>query len=286
MKKILYNTIIVAVAAMTVSCGDSSIPDFNEEYSAVRFAGIAPDPDFRNHQVELTIYNFSFVNVPEASSYLYEIPVYLIGKELKNDTKVNFEIDAEASTAPEGSYEIVSAMIPAGSRNGSIAVRLFKTPELEGEVTYALSFHLLPSEGLNIGDSRYLTSRLVWNNNLPLPTHNNIIRSYNFLMAGTPSFSSTSAAYMSTNGLLAIVAALGWDDWDDPVAHPGQYNNATTYMSYKYLPRYSYIYLNNIYMVYSRMVGEWLDNYEKEHGEPLLHNGGLLEGQPVKSRFN
>ncbi len=284
MKKFFYNSLIVATAVMMASCGDSSIPEFNEEYTAIRFTGLNSDPDYGNYLSGTITYNFSFIDEPTSDTYLYEVPVYLVGKYLNKDTKVNFEIDAENSTAPEGSYEIVSAMIPAGERNGAIAIRLFKTPELEGDVSYSLSLHLLPSDELNTGDSRYLTCHLSWNNDLPLPTHNHHKYSYNFLMAGTPNFQSTSNAYMSTNGLLAIVAALGWNDWDDPVAHPGQANNAT-YLYYKYLPRYAYIYVNSVYMIYSRKVGEWLDQYEKEHGAPLLHNGGLLEGQPVKARY-
>lgn len=286
MKKVIYNAFIAATAVMAVSCGDSSIPDYNDEYTAVRFAGISPDPDFSNHDGRVTYYAFSFVDEPEADTYLYEIPVYLTGRDLDADTRINYEIDTETTTAPADSYEVVSAVIPAGQRNGAITVRIVKTDELQGEVTYTLALRLLPSDELMTGDSRYLNSRLAWSNNLPFPAHNNLVRSYNMLIDGTPSFSSTSKNYMSTNGLMAIVGALGWNDWDDPVAHPGQYNNATTYGSYKYLPRYSYIYLNNIYMVYSRMVGEWLDEYEKQHGAPLLHNGGLLDGQPVKARYN
>ncbi len=286
MKKFICNAIIAAVSALIVSCGDSSIPCYNEEYTAIRFAGVAPDPDYGNSNGGLAMYDFSFVTEPEADTYLYEIPVYLTGKELEKDTEVNYETDTEKTTAPEGSYETVSAMIPAGKRNGSIAVRLIKTEELQGEMTYTLALRLLPSDELMVADSYYLNCRLTWSNNLPLPTHNNHVRSYNMLIAGTSTFSSTSKTYMSTNGLMAIVAALDWNDWDDPVAHPGQNNNATTYYSYKYLPRYNYIYLNSIYVVYSRMVGEWLDEYEKQHGTPLLHNGGLLDGQPVKARYN
>lgn len=270
---------------MMASCGDSSIPAYNDEYTAVRFAGVTPDPDYGNNTGGVTLYNFSFVDEPGADSYVYQIPVYLTGKNLAKDTKVSYQIDAEHTTAPAGAYEIVDASIPAGERNGFISVRLVKTPELEGETAYTLALQLVPSSELMVGDSRYLNSRLSWSNNLPLPTHRNHVYSYNFLMDGAPSYMSTSSAYMSTNGLLAIVAALGWDDWDDPEAHPGQYNNATTYYSYKYLPRYSYIYLNNVFMVYSRMVGEWLEQYEQEHGAPLLHNGGALEGQPVRARY-
>lgn len=285
MKNFIYNTMIAATAVMVVSCGDSSIPDYNGDYTAVRFAGVSPDPDYGNNSGGVTYYNFSFVDEPEADTYLYDIPVYLTGRDLDADTRVSYEIDIDNTTAPAGSYEVVGAMIPAGKRNGAITVRLVKTDELQGEVTYTLALRLLSSDELMTGDSRYLNSRVTWSNNLPLPTNTQHIRSYNMLIAGHPTATSTASTYMSTNGLMAIVAAMDWNDWDDPVAHPGQYNNAA-YGNYKYLPRYSYIYLNNIYMVYSRMVGEWLDKYEKQHGAPLLHNGGLLDGQPVKARYN
>ena len=284
MKRIIYTALFAAAAVTTVSCGDSSIPGFNADYNSVRFAGISPDPDFGNNSGGVTRYNFSFVEHPESDEYVYEIPVYVSGNLLEKDTEVNYEVDVENTTAPDGSYVIESAMIPAGERSGAISVRIYKTDELQDEVTYTLALSLLPSSELMISDNRYISGRLTWSNNLPLPTHNHHKYSYNFLMAGTPSFSSTSDAYMSTNGLLAIVAALGWDDWDDPEAHPGQ-SNTDAYNNYKYLPRYSFIYLNNIYMIYSRMVNEWLVEYEQEHGQPLLHNGGELIGQPVEARY-
>lgn len=277
---------IVAVSAMVVSCGDSSIPVYNEQYNAVRFAGVIPDPDSGNNESGITYYNFSFVEEPGAETHLFEIPVYVTGKGMPEDTKVGYEIDTDNTNAPDGSYEILSASIPQGECKGSIVVRLIKTPELEGEVTYTLALRLVASDELMLGDSRYVNSRMTWSNNLPFPNHNNLVRSYNMLIAGMPVATSTSKNAMSTNGLMAIVGALGWDDWDDPDAHPGlRVNNSETYGYYKYLPQYSMIYLNSVYIVYSRQVGEWLENYEKEHGAPLLHNGGVLEGQPVRARY-
>lgn len=286
MKKLIYNALIAAIAVMTASCGDSSIPTFDDEYTAVRFAGVYPDPDYGNNSGNITRYNFSFVDQPQYDTYLFEIPVYVSGNALSKDTNVNYEIDTENTTAPVGSYEIVSAVIPAGERNGTITVRINKTAELQGEVSYTLVVRLLPSDELMTGDSRYLTGMLTWSNNLPLPPHNNLIRTYHMLIAGEANFVSTSAANITTNGLSAIVGALGWNDWDDPEAHPGQANNNATYAYYKYLPRYTYIYATGIYVIYSRMVGEWLQEYEKEHGAPLLHNGGKFDGQPVKARYN
>lgn len=276
----------MAAAMMMTACGDSPVPEYNEEYTAIRFAGVTPDPDYDYNSDNITRYNFSFVDHPEDETFAYQIPVYLTGKYLTKDTRIGYEVDAENTTAPANSYQIESAVVPAGERNGYITVKLVKTEELQGDVTYSLALRLLPSAELKLSDKRYLNCRLEWTNNLPLPTHNNHLRSYNMLIAGMANFASTSNACLSTNGLLAIVAALGWNDWDDPVAHPGQYNNATTYYSYKFLPRYSYIYVNNIYMVYSRMVGEWLEKYEAEHGAPLLHNGGKLDGKPVQARYN
>ena len=104
------------------------------------------------------------------------------------------------------------------------------------------------------------------------------------LIKGMRSFVSTSKACYSPNAMRAIVGATGWNDWDSYEVHGAKYNNPTTYKSYKYLPRYSWIYADNSYKGYAAKLKDWLKAYEESHGEPLLHDAGSLKGKPVQAR--
>ena len=286
MKKILNIMLLAAAAVAATSCGDASIPVFNSDYNAVRFTGIAGDPDYASYNSadRLSYYNFSFVEAPEATEYVYNIPVYISGMVSDKDSVVNFEVDAENTTAPEGSFEVVSAMIPAGERIGAIAVRIFRTEELF-EQSYTLALHLLPSDDLQTSDSRYLDTRFTWNSVIPFPPNNNYNRTYNLIIKTPVAETSTSAVYISANALLAIVAATGWDDWDTPENHPDFPSTSATYWAYKYLPHYAVVYTSGAYKAYSLKVSKYLEQYEREHGEPLLHDSGTLAGEPVEARY-
>ena len=104
------------------------------------------------------------------------------------------------------------------------------------------------------------------------------------LIAGEASFISTSLNSYSTSAHLAIVDALGWDDWGDATVHGSQANPVTMDNAYNYLPRYTWIYTGDLYKAYAKKLDDYLKAYEAEHGTPLLHDGGKLIGQPVQAR--
>ena len=279
--------LFAAFAATAISCGEAAIPEFDAAFNSVRFAGVSgADPDYAsyNSSDRLSYYNFSFIDVPDATEYVYDIPVYISGVVFDRDVTVNFEVDAENTSAPEGSYEIVSAVIPAGKRIGALSIRIFRTPELM-EQSYTLALHLLPSDELQTSDSRFLNTRFSWNCLIPFPPNNNYNRTYNLIIKSPVAETSTSAAYISANALLAIVAATGWDDWDTPENHPDWPSTSGTYWTYKYLPHYAVVYTSGAYKAYSLKVSKYLEQYEREHGEPLLHDSGTLIGQPVEARY-
>jgi hypothetical protein len=268
----------------TIACSSDDIDTYDAGYNAIRFVGFTTDADEKGYYAtNSTYYSYSFSDTPLAESYDYDIPLYVIGKTADVDREVNYQIDKEASTAPEGSYEILSASVPAHEQIGTLRVRIANADEL-ADKSYTLVIKLVANEDFRASDEMpYLTTQLSWNNSLPLPTHANLIRTYNMLIAGMSSFVSTSAACLSTNALKAIVAATGWNDWDDATKHT--INNAsTTYKYYKYLPRYTAIYVGDAYKAYALILRDYLAAYEQEHGTPLLHDSGSLIGQPVTAR--
>jgi hypothetical protein len=104
------------------------------------------------------------------------------------------------------------------------------------------------------------------------------------LINSSLSFSSNSNKNYSTSAHLAIVDALGWDDWGNAEVHGTQANTAAYDNFYNYLPRYTWIYTGDLYKAYAKKLDDYLKAYEAEHGAPLLHDGGNLNGQPVQAR--
>lgn len=281
---------MVATALFTVSCNKEEVSTFEQAKASVRFASV------KVYAEELTIggssydenyggylYNgYSFLDSPLEDSHQVDLPLVLIGKTDKKDREVMYEIDEE-STAPKGSYEVLKAVIPADSIYGYIRLKIYND-EVLVDSTYELIVRLKPSNDLGVGPSQYVTDKFSWSNQIPEPPHNHLVRTYNMLIKGMRSFVSTSRQCYSPNGLRAIVAATGWNDWDNQEVHGVKYNNPTIYKSYKYLPRFTWIYADKSYLSYAMLLDRWLKKYEKEQGKPLLHNAGALKGKPVEAR--
>ncbi len=287
MKKIIGIFALGALFALT-ACDKDDIDIYAEDKAAVRFLASslsqsenAMGGNSYSASDEAVFESYSFIENSFASSYEYSIPLALIGKTVDYDRQVSYVIE-ETSTAPEGSYEVTEAVIPAGEKYGYIKVNLKNTEELSTE-TYELWISLRGNDQLAEGPDEYVWAHLSWNSQIPEPPHNYLKRTYNMLVKGMSSFISTSLACYSPNALRAIVAATGWNDWDDYSVHGYKYNSAS-YKSYKYLPRYNMIYSDNSYKAYAAMLKDWLKQYEEEHGTPLLHDAGNLKGQPVEAR--
>ncbi len=288
MKKIIGLIAFGALFALT-ACDRDDIDTYAEDKAAVRF--LASSLSRSENTIGGNSYvasdravheSYSFINNNWVTAYEYTIPVALIGKTVDYDRQVSYTIE-ETSTAPEGSYEVTESVIPAGEKYGYIKVNLKNLEELNTE-TYELWISLTGNDQLAEGPADYIQAHLSWNNQIPQPTHTYHIRTYNMLVKGEASFISTSLNSYSPNALRAIVAATGWDDWDDYSVHGSKYNNATTYKGYKYLPRYNMIYSDNSYKAYAAMLKDWLKKYEEENGSPLLHDAGGSKGKPVEAR--
>ena len=260
MKKFIYLSVLAA-AICAISCETDEIPTYDAAYDAVRFTGIVggnrgqgdPDGALFTSSDSCSRYTYSFIDTPLADSYDFELPVYLIGNPSSKDRTVGYEVDPELTNAPDGTYEILSATIPAGAVVGAIRIRLQNV--VPDEESYAIALRLKPSDELMVGNAKYLKTILSWNNSIPWPSHAQHIATYN--------------------------------DWDDRSVHGAYYNNPTTYKGYKYLPRYAVLsaMMGNAQMAYALVIAEYLEQYKAEHGgQPLLHDAGAKKGQPVTAR--
>ena len=290
MRKIIYQSMMLAVMAfMAISCSTDDIDTYLVEENSIRFPGVTGGTNGDtyysgyNSSDRLFYGSYSFIENPTAEWEEYLIPLNVIGTISDVARTVNVQVVEEGTTAPQSAYEIVEAVIPAGEREGFIRVKIANTPELQSQ-TYQLKLTLQESADFKLGPKEYLNAMLMWNSILPAPTNNNLKRSYNMLIHSSLAFTSTSLNNYSTSAHLAIVDALGWDDWGDATVHGTQANTANYDNYYNYLPRYTWIYTGDLYKAYAKKLDDYLKAYEAEHGSPLLHDGGNLKGQPVQAR--
>lgn len=242
------------------------------------------EPKGYNSDSDLFFASKSFMDDPLAEEAVYDVPVMLIGKPTDYDRKIPFEIDTEKSNVSSDYYEIIEAVIPANQYQGYIRFKLKNSEEFEEYITYTLYLKLISSDEFSTKTTKYLKASLSWNK-LPVPPQNaRLIRTYNMMIAGASNFISTSLNYYSPRALQTIVEATGWNDWDDYDIHGVQYNSEA-FQSYKFLPRYDFIYTDKSYMGYAEQVGKYIEKYNNEHPDkPLIHDAGLLVGQKIEAR--
>jgi hypothetical protein len=275
------------------SCSKDDIDTYNDIYNAVRFANDNFDSGVVGYygyeakgydaETQRFLASYSFIDTPFAESATYDLPLTLIGKASTSDRKVEYTVDTSLTNAPTGSYEIMDAVIPADSVKGYIRVKLMNADVLQ-DSTYVLAITLKGSDQLNLGPKEYLKATLSWNSMIPAPKSTNLIRTYNMLIKSTLSFVSTSASTFSPRALKTIVAALGWNNWDDVSIHGSKANTASMGY-YKYLPRYTWIYVDNTYKAYAAKLAEYISTYNTEHPDaPLIHDAGSLKGQAIVAR--
>lgn len=283
MKKILKTIGIVFSIFLIYSCEKDNIPYYKDMYNAVRF----PKEATEGFDIESSYYYsaFTFIEHPFDEYAICTLPIHLIGNLSTIDRKVNYKVDNEKSNAPEGSYEILDATIPAKSASGTINIKVYNTTELtEDEKTYELYLTLENSEDLAAGPGDYIRASLSWNNMIPAPLTNNHVRVYNMLIKSSLAFTSTSRNNYSPIALKTIVTALNWNNWDDKEAH-SEYPYPSSYFTYKYLPDYRLVYTDGTYKAYAARLDEYIKKYNKEHpNSPLLHDAGALKDQPIEAR--
>jgi len=277
MKKLNQIILVSLLTWMISGCSKEEIPYYDSARDAVRFEN---NSRYGYDATTATLYkSYSFCEAPLDEYTIFSIPLGLVGNKSDKDRTVACVVDAELSTAPANLYEILDATIPADSLTGQVRVKIYNPTD---EETYTLVLRLGTSPDLEAGPAAYLKASLSWNNTIPEPSNNNVVRTYNMLIKSTLAFTSTSKANYSPAALKLIVAAFGWNDWNDPAAHP-EYPYAASYFLYPYLPDYRIVYAELTYASYAANLGKYIANYNLTH-EPLRHDAGGLIGQPIEAR--
>lgn len=285
MKKILIKFgALMMLLLVTSSCKTDDISFYNEEYNAVRFpVSTIATWEPTGYQSGMFYAAYSFIETPFLEYDTYDIPVMLIGNASTHERTVAYRVDEEKTTAPAGSYQILEAVIPPDTTVGYIRVQINNAEELN-DSTYELYLTLRESDQLSLGPNEYINAVLSWNNAIPMPSNSNHVRTYNMLINSSLNFVSTSNANYSPSALKAIVAALGWTDWDDQQKHGSKYNPPSV-GSYKYLPRYSMIYNDSSYKSYALKLANYIKAYNEANSDaPLRHDAGGLKGQLIEAR--
>ena len=167
MKKIVTKSILAlsCFCLCFTSCRKEEIPYFDSQYNAVRFNKT------NEYDTETNIFkgNYSFLENPFDEYGEYELPLILVGNVSAEDRIVNYEINKQETTAPQNSYEITAALIPANSLKGIIKIRLFNTEEIQNGASYKLYIQLKESSTLGLGPKEYITATLSWNSNIIAP---------------------------------------------------------------------------------------------------------------------
>lgn len=311
--KTQINKLLFAIGLSIVAgaCGKENIPTYDNTYNAIRFLDLDEIAKFfdreeidRQDQTfnyygndSLFQTTYSFISDPMASSKEMFMPVIVTGKAADYDRKIAYRVIEEKTTAPTDSYEITGAVIPAGALYGFLRVNVKNAPELADQ-SYLLQIKLQASDEMMLGPEDLLKGQFSWNADLPpIPMNANYTASFNLLIQSPVASTSTTAAYYNISAHKVILAATGWDFWDDRTkamkkyGTPGAIGYYATY-KYPYMPRRNFLMQGDYNKVFAAKIADYIEAYNKEHPEaPLLHDAGIdpdkpnpLAGQPIEAR--
>ena len=285
MKTPLKLVLLTLIAFTFGSCRQSEIPNYDARYNAVRFPYRTQEksnkePAGYSVDRQAFLVSYSFFGNETAPGHTLSIPLYLIGYESDQDRQVRVEPVKDEFTAPLDGVVVKEAVIPAKSSVGHLLVEVKNLPVLRKQNVEAV-YRIVSSDDLQAGPLQHSKVILSWGIRLPQPTSEDYIETYNLLIDAAPSPADRTLDYFSLNALEVIVHALGWTDWDSKEKHGKQYNTD----GYKYLPYVGYIDRK------SRALARTIDDYIREYNTknpdaPLVHDGGKLQGQPIRARLN
>ena len=251
------------------SCEKDELMKFEESSQYVVFPGLGDSGKYPGYNSTLREYtvDFSFLSVEMGTpSAIVKLPVRIMGFPVDYDREVGIKVvDDTVTTATSSQYRIIKASIPANETYGAIEIEIDNADELSEEKR-VLRIELTNSKDLGVGSLEYIRGRLTWHNQLSPPATTNHYRSYNMLIASSLAFSSTSANAYSTAAHRLILSALGWEILPAYTAAP------------------EYVYQNR--GGYRAKVNQYIEDWNAAHpGQPLVHDGGTLQGQLIQARM-
>lgn len=268
MKNIKIILIALFFATILIGCSSEELNKFAPENSAALFPGANADqssyPGY-NAQEKTFYHYYSFLSAEiGATKAITEIPVRLAGHVAVIDRVVNVRVIKDKTTAQEGNYKILKAVIPANEIYGYIQIELTNEDILKEE-SREIMIEIIDSKDLLRGPNECVNCKVVYSNMLTPPKVSNEIRSYNYIIKGTVAPSSTALTHYSSNAHQLILLVCGWEKLPSYTASP--------FFVYVNAPAYA--------AKINKYVREWnLANPEK----PLIHDAGTFKGQVIVGR--
>ncbi|MDR2130169.1 MAG: DUF4843 domain-containing protein [Odoribacteraceae bacterium] len=269
--KTRYLLLLVALPFVG-SCEKDELTRYEEANHAVVFPGLGDAlqyPGYNQDGSGTYLVTFSFLSVAVGTpSAVATLPVRVVGVAAPHDREVGVKILETGTTAAADQYRFVKAVIPANETYGTIEIEVDYADDLTTEER-VICLELVSSDDLTVGPREYAKGKLVWHCKLLRPATSATIRTYNHLIAGE-AYRTTSSFARNTYSSAAhrlILTVTGWE----------------TLPSYSAAPYY--VYTN--YPAYRKKIQDYLDAWNAAHpGDPLVHDGGALVGQPIAVRVD
>ena len=158
---------------------------------------------------------YSFLTNPQ-NEYIQNIEVKIMGDSTNADRTFSAEVvNDSTTTATPDQYEIIGGVIPAGSFNGKLAVKVKNSTALNTKEVF-IKLKLVDGTDLKAGNKENRTYLLGWTNKIVVPTtwtFYNIFfatkstKVYRLILQTTGIASLTSAQYSQLGGEAALTAA-------------------------------------------------------------------------------
>lgn len=190
--------------------------------------------------------SYSFLE-NSGDSYEQEVPVQLMGDSTNADREFSVEVINDSLTTAEPSdYEIQGGVIPAGSFEGTLTITLYNSEKLK-DSEVSLHLRIIDSEILEAGNEESNDFVMYWTDKVIVPSWT----FYSFFFCPNP----------STTAYRAIVESTGVTKFD--------------------LQDYLEIGSTGAEAL-GREFANYVEEYNATHEEPLTHEDGPAEGQPVQ----
>ncbi len=267
--KAIYMLSLLFAILLYGSCEKDELIKFEESSHAVVFPGLGDALTYPGYDLATGVYSvtFSFLSVEMGvPSAIAKLPVRVTGVAVPYNREVGVKVVEEGTTATPDQYKLVKATIPANETYGVIEIEVKYADELltEERVLYV---ELTSSGDLGLGPREYIKGKLIWHSKILPPVGSAVIRTYNHMIAGEPYRTSTTVKTYSPAAHRLILEVTGWETLPAYTAAP------------------YYVYSN--YPAYRAKIQKYIDEWNAAHpGQPLVHDGGTLKGQPIQVRVD
>jgi hypothetical protein len=190
--------------------------------------------------------SYSFLENSE-DSYVQEVPVQIIGDSTNADREFSVEVIEDSLTTAEASdYEIQGGVIPAGSFEGTLFIELYNSEKLQ-DSEVSLHLRVVDSGNLEAGNEESDDFVMYWTDKVIVPAWTY----YSFFFCPNPSTAAYRAIVESTG-----VTEFTLDDYRELGPTGAE--------------------------ALGREFADYVEEYNANHDEPLTHDDGPQEGQPVQ----